>query len=233
MTTATSPLRASAPPITQLDNLGLLSDLSGTWVGDGFNVVALPAFGSPVGFQVKAHPTRETITFSGIGGPIPNRGAVESDIKFNGIHYLQRVSDAITNAAMHVEPGLWLNMPNVANPQSTDPLENLLVRQASIPHGDVVLAMSSGPQVRLNVVPSLGNPRPNDAQFANVPTTPTPVGLPAPSNGPFAAAQADPANPANAVFNPDVVLASALASLNMRGTIVDNKVITVSSTSPS
>ena len=41
--------------------------------------------------------TLDQITFSPIGAPFSDRGSVQDDIEFSGVHYLQRVSDADTD----------------------------------------------------------------------------------------------------------------------------------------
>ena len=130
------PLRASAPPATQLNQLGLLADLPGTWVGGGFNVMALPTGNG--GFRVKFNATVETLAFAPVGAAVPNRGSVQGDISLFGLHYLQQVSDATTFEALHVEPGLWLNVPATSDPKAGPSV----VRQSTIPHGDSLLAQS-------------------------------------------------------------------------------------------
>ena len=139
-------------------DLFLLKDLVGTWVGSGFTLISLPAFSNVSGhapelFRLKLNRTMETLTFSPIGGLVPNRGAVttkdpvtatttgvtitggQSDTQLSGVSYLQRVSDAQSNAALHVETGFWLNVP----PSGTQPAWTV-ARAATIPHGNSVLA---------------------------------------------------------------------------------------------
>src|SRR5262245_41659348 len=76
--------------------LGPLSLLSGTWVGTGFNLIELPNMNQiqpgpppPEKFRLMLNATTETLTFSPIGGDIPNRGNAQPDIEFLGLHYLQ------------------------------------------------------------------------------------------------------------------------------------------------
>jgi len=105
--------RSSASDIT-LDRLGPLKELSGRWVGTGFNLVSLPNGQNgniPLPFFLKLNTTMEALSFTKIGGPIPNRGSSQGDIFFLGLHYLQQVSDGVTSALLHLEPGLWLNLP--------------------------------------------------------------------------------------------------------------------------
>src|SRR5882757_3592805 len=94
--------RASAPLTSVLAQLGPLSDLPGTWVGNGFNLISLPDKHENKVFRLKLNATRETLSFASIGAPIPNRGSAQDDIAFLGLHYFQQVSDAITNEGLHV-----------------------------------------------------------------------------------------------------------------------------------
>lgn len=157
-------LRASDPHSQFAHNLGPLAELAGTWVGSGFNVMSLPDFDSkppstgPKPFRVKLNATRELLQFIPIGGAIPNRGAAtdlanntgQTDIELFGLTYLQRVSDAVTNDAMHIEPGIWVNVPASAVLPVQGPT---VVRMATIPHGDSLLAQST------NVETVAGGPR--------------------------------------------------------------------------
>jgi hypothetical protein len=136
---AQPPLRASAPAATNLQKLGVLADLGGRWVGRGFNQVSLPAFHLQKTFRVQLNATIETLEFTQIGGPVPNRGSKgQDDINLFGYTYFQRVSDATDNGALHIEPGIWLHVP----PTDVPPQANsTIVRQATIPHGDSLLAI--------------------------------------------------------------------------------------------
>jgi hypothetical protein len=225
-------------------DLGFLANLPGIWVGDGFNVVSLPDFAAGADtFQVKARPTKETLTFSTFGGKIPNRGDIQPDIFFLGIHYLQLVSDGLTNEGMHFEPGLWLNMPPTVPPAgpvdpAVDPdTQRLLVRQGTVPHGDAFVALSTN-LIHLNTAPTAANPNPNDPRFQNQTTVPIPnPGVPAPPLTQFTNAQAAlPSTPplgAGVVNDPDLVLTGQLAAIKALGnTIVDNRVIIISTDVP-
>jgi len=133
-------LRASPPSTTRLTKLGPLKNLIGTWIGKGFNLISLPDFDNPTGpqpFRVKLNSTTEILEFQPIGGNVPNRGSTgQVDIEIFGVTYLQRICDSLTNGALHIEPGIWLNVP-----ESTVPKQPAtVVRQGSIPHGTSVLA---------------------------------------------------------------------------------------------
>ncbi len=136
-------IRASAPATTHLNQLGPLRELAGTWVGRGFNLISLPDFDTPQGpqpFRLKLNATRETLEFHHIGGNVPNRGSKgQNDINIFGLTYLQRISDSLSNGAMHIEPGLWLHVPATTVPAQPA----TVVRQGSIPHGTSVLAQGA------------------------------------------------------------------------------------------
>jgi len=131
--------RYGGPPGAVAAGLGLLSNFVGNWSGDGFNLTARPFFGGSVPFFLELNATTETLNFAAISGDIPNRGSVQADLMLHGLRYLQQVTDAVANAGIHVEPGLWIHVP-----PSTDPkvAENY-VRQSTIPHGDSLLAQST------------------------------------------------------------------------------------------
>ncbi|MGR2662518.1 heme-binding protein [Chromobacterium haemolyticum] len=128
-------------------NLGELASLAGTWEGEGFNLISRPvpqtAGQTPTTdgrstFFLDLRATRETITFSEIGGDIPNRGFVEPTIALHGLNYLQQVIDANTGDAIHLEPGLFLSVPS-----STQGGTATIARLATIPHGNSLMAQGT------------------------------------------------------------------------------------------
>jgi hypothetical protein len=120
--------------------LGPLGELPGLWMGTGFNMISRPDFQQKQPFFLEINGTQETLEFTKIGGQIPNRGSKQNDVLLNGIHYLQEVSDCATHGALHIEPGLWIFIPPTTVPNVT---EATVVRQATIPHGDSLLAQST------------------------------------------------------------------------------------------
>ena len=222
--------RAAAPAATTLSRLGPLKELPGTWVGKGFNLVALPnghKKNQPLPFFLKLSITMETLTFTKIGGPIPNRGSLQDDIFFVGLHYFQQVSDGVTSELMHLEPGLWLNLP-----VSTAPSEQQsLARLGTIPHGDALLAQ--GPPIN-NGEPITGGPEigiADSTPFTLDPTTGVRVND---TNPKYLAAFKNPVGlpheiTAAVVGNPNVVLTDAIAALAAnKKKIVETTVIAVS-----
>jgi hypothetical protein len=130
--------RAGRPYSEVAKNLGLLTEFQGNWRGTGFNITARPFFGSTPPFFLELNATQETLDFIAITGDIPNRGSVQPDISLHGLRYLQQVTDTVANSAIHIEPGLWLHVPETTNPAAPE----TYVRQATVPHGDSLVAQS-------------------------------------------------------------------------------------------
>jgi hypothetical protein len=128
--------RAGASQQQSQSNLGPLAELAGTWVGAGFNMIAVPDKQNNQIFRLIVNATTENLVFTPIGGPVPNRGSEQGDIEIFGLTYLQQVNDAATQEGIHIEPGIWLNVPATSDPQAP----STIVRQSTIPHGDSVLA---------------------------------------------------------------------------------------------
>ena len=159
------------------NKLGFLRELSGTWEGQGFNLIARPdrEGGSPLFLELNQ--TFETLSFIPIASSIPNRGSAVNDVELFGLTYLQKVSDAVTGGALHIEPGIWIHVPSqdVGQTQS-------VARMGNIPHGNSLLA--EGTAIRLD--PFTGNPfDPDKLSAAN--TSPFPVGGPVPLPGTLSA----------------------------------------------
>ncbi|WP_428532289.1 heme-binding protein [Rhodopila sp.] len=123
------------------DGLGLLADLAGTWRGKGFNLIARPDFKDNTDLYLQLNQTRETLTFEPIGSPVPNRGFGQDDIALFGLTYLQKITDAGADGALHIEPGIWVTQPNTDfPPQSVAKPGQLVARMGTIPHGNALLA---------------------------------------------------------------------------------------------
>ncbi|MBF6330552.1 heme-binding protein [Nocardia transvalensis] len=187
-------VRAAAPAFISTADLGPLQNLPGTWMGAGFSVAELPDRQGGKPFRVKTNATREILTFTEIGAPIPNRGNDQDDIVFRGLHYLQQICDAHTNEALHVENGMWLFIP----PTTAPPSGETLVRMASIPHGNTVLAQ--------------GTPVPGACGAPDIPPLDsTPAGFTfGDGHFPPPGTQLPPGVPEQALRDPSVVLTDAL-----------------------
>jgi hypothetical protein len=149
--------------------LGPLAQLPGTWKGQGFNTIWRPHQGSQDRF-LELNVTEETLVFTAINGAIPNRGLLMPDIEMHGITYMQQIAEKDTGAGLHIEPGIWANVP-----ATTNPLEpSTVVRMASIPHGTVILAQGKGQTLGAghpnipdnNIIPfGIGGTPPTNADF--------------------------------------------------------------------
>jgi hypothetical protein len=199
--------------------LGPLAGLLGTWKGHGFNAIWRPHH--PADQQdrfLELNKTDETLTFTRINGPIPNRGLAMPDIDMHGLTYMQQISETSTGAGLHIEPGIWARVPGTRDPK--EPAS--VVRMASIPHGTVILAQGvadvesgSPPQIPdNNILPFFfGGPAPANSAFHSVAQTFPELDLSQPTQFRFVA----PGVTQRIVRNPNSVLQSALKS-SLQGT---------------
>jgi hypothetical protein len=129
---------------TALRELGRLRELSGTWEGRGFSLIARPDFHDKANLYLQLNQTHETLTITPIGSAIPNRGFGQDDINLFGLSYLQKIHDHHTGGALHLEPGLWITQPCTTYPREYPPPGGqIIARMASIPHGSAVLAQGN------------------------------------------------------------------------------------------
>jgi hypothetical protein len=136
-----SSVRITPDNNTVLQNLACLSELAGTWRGSGFNLIARPDFEDNANLYLQLNQTRETLEITPIGAAIPNRGFGQPDIALFGLTYLQKISDAARDGALHIEPGIWVIQPGTQYPPETaSPGECLIARMGTIPHGNSLLA---------------------------------------------------------------------------------------------
>jgi len=123
--------------------LGPLQGLLGAWKGTGFNMIWRPFHSSdPTVKQrhfLELDLTLETLEVEEVKGAIPNRGLLQPDINMFGVHYLQQIQDLNVGAALHFEPGIWLNIPATTNPEEPP----TVARLGSIPHGTSILAQGT------------------------------------------------------------------------------------------
>ena len=167
------PPRFQQGPVTTGMNLGPLAFLAGSWRGPGFNAIwrpdnlqSLPQT-TPLDQTkrfLELNLTHDSFDFHIIPGVVPNRGLnPQTDLGLYGLHYLQRVSDAdpspgphvkpagystTAKQALHIEPGLFMNVPASQQPETGNtPIVNkdAIVRMASIPHGVTVLMQGPNP----------------------------------------------------------------------------------------
>ena len=154
------------------DPLGPLAQLPGTWKGTGFNTIWRPHHPSSQDRFLELNLTTETLVFTAVNGPIPNRGLLMPDINMFGITYMQQISETSSGTGLHIEPGIWAVVPQTSNP--SEPAT--VVRMASIPHGTVILAqgttqfLEGGPPniPNNNIIPfGIGSPPPPNSDFAS------------------------------------------------------------------
>src|SRR5580704_13279608 len=124
--------------------LGPLAGLAGSWSGQGFNAIWRPHTGASDHF-LELNVTSDQIDLEVINGRIPNRGLVQGQIFMHGLTYLQQISDANVEvngapAGLHIEPGVWVNVPPTTDPQEP----TTIARLASIPHGTTILVQGTG-----------------------------------------------------------------------------------------
>ncbi|WP_207460059.1 heme-binding protein [Azospirillum sp. SYSU D00513] len=155
-TTDTPPatqLRAVPSQLATADRLGALKDLPGFWEGTGFSLIARPDFSgkSPNGIFLQLNLLRETIEFTSIGSPVFNRGSLQDDIAIYGVTYLHRVTDAVSGGALHIEPGMWLNIPETTSPKA----DASIARLATIPHGNAVCTVGFVQQAVFDKLPTI------------------------------------------------------------------------------
>jgi hypothetical protein len=157
----------SPPALAVSAGLGPLAGLAGTWSGQGFNTIWRPHRGTSDHF-LELNVTNDQIDLQVINGQIPNRGLLTPQIFMHGLTYLQQISDANVSvngvpAGLHIEPGVWINVP-----PTTDPQEPATVaRLASIPHGTTitiqgtVTTAAGGPSIPAVSLTPFGQGHPN------------------------------------------------------------------------
>lgn len=214
-----TPSPTPAPPPVPGPNpgLGLLEGLLGRWAGVGLNIIwrpQQPSSGSDHFLEINV--TQEALEFDVIPGDIANRGLLQEDLTMTGLRYLQQVTDSNLNAGLHLEPGLWLNIPATTDPA----LPATIARLATIPHGSSILAQGLA-----------GAPTTGPAAVPAVSITPFPIGNPVAlqqfaeqsltNNTNFRTGGPGLNGVTQAMLdNPNSVLAAALSGLTIASTIV-------------
>ena len=150
----------TAPP--EETGFGPLEQLVGDWKslpGRGWNMIALPFATKPgegFDFRLLLNQYDEELTFTELGGPVPNRGidlsqnpTIETDQFLAALEYFQKVTQIAAEDlpvsgkagnpgdVIHEEPGLWLHMTN----ETTQDLD--IARLGSVPHGDALLGLGT------------------------------------------------------------------------------------------
>jgi hypothetical protein len=215
---AIEPAPGEVTPLGGPDPLGPLAQLPGTWTGHGLNTIWRPHHPSnPQDRFLELNLTTETIVFSKINGPIPNRGLLMPDVSMFGLTYMQQIQQTSDGTGLHVEPGIWAAVPPTTNP--SEPAT--VVRMASIPHGTVILAqgetqfLKGGPP-RIpdnNIIPfGIGGQPPANSDFASGEQSFPELNLSIPTQFRFAS----PGVTQDMVRNPNSVLQQALQGQTMK-----------------
>ncbi len=217
---ATYPPVPPVPPTPPNPPPSPLDQLVGTWRGTGFNTIWRPNFPSaPQDRFLELNLTSETITFSPINGAIPNRGLLQADIEMYGLTYLQQISDSSNGSGLHIEPGIWVIVPETTAPA----VPPTVVRMASIPHGTAIVAqgtasIGAAPVIPdINIIPfGIGNPQPPNSEFSSALATFTEMNLAVATQ--FRTDPLPPAISQGMVENPNSFLEAALAGRTVRAT---------------
>jgi hypothetical protein len=214
---------AAEPP----DELGPLAQLvgadgKGEWQGKGFNTIWRPHALAEGGHDrfLELNITSEKLVFERIKGTIPNRGLLMPDINMFGLTYLQQIEGVDPAEGLHIEPGIWVNVPPTTNPAE----RATVVRMASIPHGTTILAqgtaltVNGGPHIEANnIIPfQIDTPPPPNADFAAAEAIFTELNLA--TETPFR--QKSAAVTQAMVENPNSVLEADIAGQNITSTTV-------------
>lgn len=200
------PPRFQQGPAATALQLGPLAYLTGSWRGPGFNAIWRPDNPqsrpltnppNPTKRFLELNLTNDSFDFHVIPGVVPNRGLnPQTDLSLYGLHYLQRTSDAdpapspkvhppgystTAGQALHIEPGLFMNVP-AAIPGTTPPgNKNTIVRMGSIPHGVTVLMQGPNPGTK----PTPGKPHIPHLRPFSTPGNVYPGLSPMPFPGPY------------------------------------------------
>ena len=199
-------VRLSGSEAEIASKLGPLAGLQGNWHGtDGWNLIAVPSqnSGNP-SFTLLVQNYSETITFTAIGAPVPNRGGATEQF-ITGLTYELTVTDNTTQGVLHIENGMWLNMADIqAQPDgpvkvaAAPSVPFTIARTASIPHGDVVMA--------------LGNATTSHGKFSIPDMNALPVDLGRPDLGYLDAYKIIQQFPQFSARNPNLMLQKAIAN---------------------
>ncbi|HEX2642924.1 MAG TPA: heme-binding protein [Thermoanaerobaculia bacterium] len=210
-----SNLRTGAPLPVQAPRFGPLVDLAGTWVGSGFNLISRPGQDVGLPFVLQVNATKEVLTFDPINAQIINRGSEQGDLTLFAMPYSQLISDAVTSGLLHAERGMWLNVPPTQDPAQP----HTIVRLATIPHGDSVVAQGTSITVPSPVISPV-SPAPFNPDGFD-PTQGTPVGggyFPPQFQPPQTVTGALP--PGFDITNPNAALTSVIEGQNITNTVV-------------
>lgn len=204
------------PSETSQADYGLLARLEGRWQGTGLVCISLPHFTqdadskSKEPFRFVLRTTKDEFQFDKIQGPVVDRGSKEKDEVAFGLSYTAKAFDLRTEELLHVEQGMFMNVLTTHAPTPTpqEPSERIILRMATVPHGNALLAQSSV------CAKKRGGPEIDD-----VSTTPVGPGVDAPGYlNPITNAPLPAGVKREDVANPNRWLKRALRGLEFRST---------------
>lgn len=199
------------------DALGPLANLPGRWSGYGFRLSPRPLV-NPNDCFLDLNLTTESLQIEALGALIPAFGSAQTNILMSGATYRQDIADRTSGEPLHVENGMWLNVPATTHP----PLGPSVAQLVCQPTGSS--ATTTGTTAVVNGPPSIAAA--NAAPFA--------IGGPTPSPGnPNPRPEYDLTNPSryrtdplprgitqSMLLNPNVALTDALAHADVIYTVV-------------
>src|SRR5574337_2112213 len=221
---------AISSAMSHTTNLGLLSELAGTWHGPGLNIVAVPDFENQSNVILGLNLMSDTLSFDPISSPIYNRGFSQPDIEFTGLTYMHRTTDATTGSSIHLEPGIWINQPPTTQPPADPPPGGqLIARMWSITHGSSFVAEGfalpfSGPPVIGEGADPINGGNPAFSRFPSFNTTPLQPAFPDPKSSIPAAGTSEAQSKANGGF-PEYTLANRQDIRGITQQIVNDPVV--------
>jgi hypothetical protein len=171
---------AAASFAAPADLLGLLrpfvgapqpgKDATRSWKGRGFNMIWRPNFigeFGPQDFFLELNFTEEQLDFTEISGSgIANRSLFEPTVVLGGAAYTQSIKDSFDGSGQHFEPGVWINVPKIKNPEEPA----TVARMGSIPHGTtinlqgVAFEVPSGPRIDVSSITPFQIGSPDDGK---------------------------------------------------------------------
>jgi hypothetical protein len=117
------------------------------------------------------------------------------------------INDAVTHEALHLEPGIWLNIPATTDPKQAA----TVVRLATIPHGDSLVAQGSfttvkgGPKIQAaDATPLKGGKPLTDVKYLQ----------------PFQTAKLPKGIPDGSIADPNLALTQAIDGQEFEKTVV-------------
>jgi len=201
--------RTSAAVAAPSGDLGPFEDLPGTWVGEGFGLVARPDMHGEASLLLQVNRTDEALAFAAITVPQRDRGWPGSDVELTGVQFVHEASDSTTEHTLSREPGIWLNAPATPSPAA----DAAVVRFARTSFGDALIAVGTSSELQ------------RGPQLSSISSTPMshatqqPVTAPGYLN-PYSTMPVPPGVVSDAIADPNAVLRSQIQGQSILNTTV-------------